>query len=179
MSDTTATAPAPEEPATLVNLKRQIEEFRKRAEREETTLAQVVELTDLKRTLDSALKTVKDELAPRHDELLDSFGDEGVTSKRHKESGKLVYSSRRIWARAAEGVDKAVAAEALLADPDLAAFSERGFNVQSLSAFFNEKAKELEADGTPVTEEALAELVPEAVRDSIALAATHQIGVRS
>lgn len=168
-----ATAPATEKPATLTNLRLAIDEIRDRAEAEDTTLGQVVELTELKRTLDTALKATKDKLAPRHEELLDSFGEEGVTSKRHAESGKLVYVNRRIWARAE---DKPAACEALKA-AGLGDFVQLGFNVTSLSAYFNEAVKGREADGEPVTD--LEDLLPQELRGAIALTEDHKIGVRS
>lgn len=174
MTDT-VTAPAAERPVSTLDLRLLVDALLERAEGEETTLGQVVELTEVKRQLDVALKTVKDKIAPRHEELLEAFADEGVTSKRHAESGKLVYVNRRIWARAATD-DKAPACEALRA-AGLAEFVQEGFNTTSLSAYFNEQAKNAEADGTPVTD--LEELLPESLRGAIALTEDHKIGVRS
>jgi hypothetical protein len=171
----TVTAPAPEKPATPIALRQLVDTLLEQAEADETTLGQVVELTAIKRELDVAIKTVKDKIAPRHDELLDAFGQEGVTSKRHAESGKLIYVNRRIWARPA-GEDKADACQALKA-AGLGEFVREGFNTTSLSAYFNEQVKNAEADGQPVTD--LEQLLPQELRGAIALTEDHKIGVRS
>lgn len=175
MADT-ATAPANERPASLTNLRLQIDELRERAEHVDTVLGQVVELTELKRTLDSALKATKDKLDPRHEQLLEEFAGEGVSSKRHAETGKLVYVNRRVWARPADGHTKDTTAD-LLEAAGLGDYVERGWNTTSLSAYFNEQVKTREADGQPVTN--LDQLLPDQLRGAIALTEDHKIGVRS
>ncbi len=179
MSDTIATAPeANERPVSRNTLKHQIEDLRERAEGEQTTLAQLVELTQLKRDVEAGLLRVKKAIEPREEEVLRIFAERGEKSARDAASNKIAYINRRVWCRPAEGVDKAAAAEAMLADPDLSAFVEQGFNVTSLSAFFNEQAKELEAEGRPVTDDALIDLIPEPLRGVLALAPTYKVGVR-
>lgn len=171
------TAPAEEQPVSIHALAQLIEGLRDRAIAEDTTLGQVVELTDLKRTLDAELKRVKDELKPLEEAMLDEFAERGESSARHAATGKLVYIRRQIWARAAE--DKAAACAALRA-AGLDEFVAESFNTQSLSAYFRELAKnELEAKGIPTTQEALEQLLDEPLRDAIALTQDNQIGVRS
>lgn len=170
------TAPAKAKPVSLTSLRLIADDLRERAEAEGTVLGQVVELTALKRELDVSLKAVKDALSPRHEELLDAFAQEGVSSKRHAETGKLVYINRRVWARPAEGEDKDSTADALVA-AGLGEYVERGWNTTSLSAYFNEQVKAREADHQPVTD--LDEMLPQELRGVIALTEDHKIGVRT
>lgn len=142
---------------------------------EQTTLGKIIELTDRKRELDKELRAVKGELEPLHAQMLDEFATRGETSARHAASGKLVYINRRVWARAADS-DKDRAYEALVA-AGLNEYAQRGFNVTSLSAYFNERVKERAAEGNPVTD--LAELLPAELREAIDLTEDHTIGVRS
>ena len=145
-------------------------------QRGEDHLTLFVELNEQKATLERHLRATKEELDALERQLLDEFSQEGVTSKRHAATGKLVHITRRIWARAAGG--KAEAAEALRAHGgELAEFVELGFNTNSLSSYFSEQAKRRAEDHDPVTD--LAELVPADLRDAIALTDTHSLRVRS
>lgn len=173
MADT-ATAPANEEQPVLITLATVGSTLREQAENQETTTAQIVDLTEIKRELEKQLKAVKRSLEPRHAEMLDTFAQRGETSARHAESGKLVYVNRQIWARA-DG-EKADACEALRA-AGLEAFVSEGFNTHSLSGYFREKRDELEAEGTPVTD--VEALLPDELRGQIALTEDLTIGVRS
>ena len=142
----------------------------------EDHLTRFVALNDRKGELERNLRLVKDQLYALELQLLDEFSQEGVTSKRHAATGKLVHITRRIWARAAGG--KAQAAEALRAHGgELAEFVELGFNTNSLSSYFSEQAKRRAEDHDPVTD--LAELVTADLRDAIALTDTHSLRVRS
>lgn len=175
------TAPDAERPASLNDLRRTIDDLVTRAEEEETTLARFVELSELKRTLDQALTAsgrIKTGLADAQASLLDAFGEEGVSSKRHADSGKLAYINRRVWARPAEDVDKAEACVALRA-AGLGDFVSEGFNTQTLSSYFGEQIKAREADGVPVTDADLDGLLPDELRGQIELTPDHKIGVRS
>jgi hypothetical protein len=139
-------------------------------------LDQFVTLSDRKQDLERDLRGVKDDLGTLEQQLLDEFATEGVSSKRHTASGKLVHITRRIWARAAAG--KADAAQALRAHGgELAEFVELGFNTQSLSSYFSEQAKRRADDHDPVTN--LAQLVPVDLQSFIELTDTHSLRVRS
>jgi hypothetical protein len=108
--------------------------------------------------------------------LLDEFAAEGVSSKRDVHTGKLVYLSRQVWARAA--VDRAETAEALSRhDGALAAFAKLDFNVQSLSAYFREELRNRAENHDPVLDLSL--LVPEDLRPYIALTDDHKLSVKA
>lgn len=141
-----------------------------------TALDEFVRLTHAKKDLEAQLRLIKDQLAPLEKTLLDEFSAEGVNGKRHAATGKLVSITRQIWARAAGG-DKAAAAEALKRCPDTAAFVEPSFNVNSLSAYFREKARDAEAAGQPVLDPA--ELLPAELHGAIDLTDDFKLSVRS
>lgn len=139
-------------------------------------LDQFVERKARKAALERDLRLVKDELAPLEQQLLELFTQEGVSGKRHAASGKLVSITRQIWARAVGG-DKEAAADALANIDYLAAFVQRGFNVQSLSAHFREEARNyLERVGEPV---ALEQLLPTQLHGLIELTQDFTLSVRS
>lgn len=141
-----------------------------------TLLDRYVALAAEKSSLDGQLTAVKDELALVEQQLLDEFTREGVTSKRHAATGKLVHVTRRIWARA--NGDRTATAEAISrAGGEISSFAHLDFNVNSLSAYFREQAREREATGDPVTD--LATLVPAVLREHIALTEDHRLSVRS
>jgi hypothetical protein len=171
----TVTAPAAERPVTLTELRKLIRQLAAKGEGEDTTLGQVIELTELKRTLDQELKNVKAEIGPREEALLGEFADLGVTSMRHEQTGKLAYVRRQIWARPAVE-DRAEACDALR-QAGLGDYVAESFNVQSLSAYFREQVKEREGNGEAVT--SLDELLQDGLRGVIELTEDHQIGVRS
>lgn len=171
------TAPAEEQPVSVHQLTKLVEDLRDRALGEDVITGKIVELTELKRVLGLELDRVKKALAPLHEEMLDEFAERGDSSARHAASGKLVYINPKIWARAA--TDKPSACVALRA-AGLGDFVEEGFNTNSLSSYFRELAKsELEAKGIPITDEAIEALLPEPLRGEIALTIDRQIGVRS
>lgn len=141
-----------------------------------TILDQFVDAKARKTRLERDLRLVKDELKPLEATLLELFTAEGVSGKRHAETGKLVSITRQIWARAADG-DKDAAAAALEEDPILASFVQKGFNVQSLSAYFREQAAtHLEATGEPAD---LLQLLPTHLHGLIELTEDHTLSVRS
>lgn len=139
-----------------------------------TTLDQFVALTERKRDLERQLRFIRDELAPLEAQLLDEFSAEGVRGKRHDASGKLVSITRQIWARAHDG-EKDMAADALEA-AGLGDYVQRGFNTNSLSAYFRELAKQHAEAGNPVD---LEQLLPEALRGAIDLTEDHKLSVRA
>lgn len=141
----------------------------------QTTLDQFVALKDRKADLERQLRTIKDELTPLEQQLLDEFAAEGVAGKRHAATGKLVSITRRIWARAHDG-DKPAACAALQA-AGLGDYVEQSFNTNSLSAYFRELAAQQESAGTPVAD--LQQLLPEQLRDAIDLTQDHTLSVRS
>jgi hypothetical protein len=169
-----ATAPAAERPTTLHELRKLIRQLQSRGEQDETTLGQVIELTELKRTLDQELKNVKEALKVPAEKLLTEFADEGVSSKRHADSGKLAYINRQIWARAV--ADKELACDQLR-KAGLGDYVAESFNTHSLSAYFREQIKAAEAEGNAVTD--LGDFLPDELRGSIELTEDHVIGVRS
>lgn len=139
-------------------------------------LDEFVDLADQKAALERQLRGVKEQLDILETELLDEFAQEGVSSKRHAASGKLVHITRRIWARPATA--KADAARALQQHGgELAEFAELGFNVQSLSSYFSEQAKRRADEHDPVTD--LTDLLPGDLQGFIELSDTHQLRVRS
>lgn len=164
-----ATATDVQRPSTIVALRQLIEELRAEAEAEDTVTGQIVGLTEIKREVERALRTVKESLAPRHEQMLDTFAQRGETSARHAASGQLVYVSRQLWARAAGG-DKPAACSALK-EAGLGDFVEEGFNVHSLSAYFRELR---ERDGAIDVDS----LLPAQLRGAIELTEDHKIGVR-
>jgi hypothetical protein len=142
-----------------------------------------IDLTGRKKDLERDLNAVKAQLVPVAEQLKQEFSHRGVRSERHAATGKLVYLTRKIWARArSEGetvtsAERAAAAAAMAADPDLSAFVEPGFNVNSLSAYFRDLAKERAETGAPVMN--LSDLVPEHLRDVLALTEDYTLSVRS
>lgn len=140
-----------------------------------TLLDRYVELAEQKTLLEARLRTVKDSMAATSAELLDQFANEGVTSKRHAATGRLVHVTRRIWARAAGG-NKPAACEALLA-AGLGDFVEPSFNTNSLSSYFREQAKQRQEAGQPVTD--ITDLLPDSLKTAIELTEDHQISVRA
>ena len=135
-----------------------------------------VTLTERKRDLERELRVIKDQIAPVEKRLLDRFAAEGLPGVRHGRTGRMVSITRQIWARAANG-DKAAAAQALSQCPDTATFVEPSFNVNSLSAYFREKARDAAQAGDPVTD--LQQLLPEQLRGAIALTDDFKLSVRS
>jgi hypothetical protein len=141
-----------------------------------TVLDRFVTAKARKTDLERELRLIKDELSPLEEQLLELFTQEGVSGKRHAQSGKLVSITRQIWARAANG-DKDAAAAALENVPGLAAFVQKGFNVQSLSAHFRELARNhLEETGEPAP---LDQLLPTPLHGLIELTEDHTLSVRS
>lgn len=139
-------------------------------------LDEFVKLTETKRDLERDLRMVKEQLKPIEADLLEEFADRGVSGERHAASGKLVSITRKIWARA-KGGNKAAAAAAMAADPELSGFVEPGWNTNSVSAYFRELAATAAADGNPVTD--LMSLVPVELRDVLELTEDHVLSVRS
>lgn len=138
-----------------------------------TLLDEFVGLTRRKKALEADVAEIKRELGPVTAALLDEYATEGVRRKVTTD-GVAVGITRRIWARAADG-DKDSAADALEA-AGLGDYVQRGFNANSLSAYFREEVKRREADGDPVTD--LSDLLPDTLRDVIALTDDHQLTVR-
>lgn len=135
-----------------------------------------VTLTERKRDLERELRVIKDQIAPVEKRLLDRFSAEGLPGVRHGRTGRMVSITRQIWARAANG--KAQAAEALAACEETAPFVEPGFNTNTLSAHFREKAQHVQQEtGVPVTD--LEQLLPDELRGAIALTEDHKLSVRS
>lgn len=139
-----------------------------------TTLDQFVDLKARKADLERELRAVKEDLAPLEAALLEEFAAEGVAGKRHASSGKLVSISRKVWARAAGG-DKDAAADALV-DAGLGDYVQRGFNTNSLSAYFREQLREKTEQGEHV---ALEDLLPEPLRGRVELTEDQALSVRS
>lgn len=141
-----------------------------------TTLDRFIATNARKAELEQDLTLVKAELETLQRTLLDEFADEGVKSKRDAKTGKLVYIARQIWARAAG--DRVATAEALKQHGgELGEFARLDFNVNSLSSYFREQARARADDHDPVTD--LSALVPEDLRDFIALTDDHALGVRA
>ena len=135
-----------------------------------------VTLAERKRDLEKQLRIIKDQIAPVEKQLLDRFAAEGLPGVRHGRTGRMVSITRQIWARAANG--KAAAAEALAQCPETAGFVEPGFNTNTLSAYFREKAQHaVDETGVPVTD--LEQLLPPELRGAIALTEDNKISVRS
>lgn len=140
-----------------------------------TALDQFVALKDRKADLERQLRLVKDELAPLEQALLEEFAAEGVSGKRHAGTGKLVSISRKVWARATGG-DKDAAADALEA-AGLGDYVQRGFNTNSLSAYFREQLRERTDTGEIVSD--LTDLLPAQLRGHIDLTEDAALSVRS
>lgn len=140
-----------------------------------TALDQFVALKDRKADLERQLRLVKDELAPLEQALLEEFAAEGVSGKRHAGTGKLVSISRKVWARA-HGGDKGAAADALEA-AGLGDYVQRGFNTNSLSAYFREQLRERTDTGEIVSD--LTDLLPAQLRGHIDLTEDAALSVRS
>lgn len=136
----------------------------------------LVDLTASKKAIEADLKNVKEQLAEVSERVMAHLADEGLDSVKDASSGKTIYLNRRIWARAA--TDKPAACEALRqAGGVLADYVEETFNTNSLSAYFREEAKRIAAEtGQPVTD--LGVLLPDDLREHIALTEDHVLGVR-
>lgn len=141
----------------------------------QTTLGQIIELTERKRSLESEARLLKDQLEPLHRQLLEEFADQGLTSARHAASGKLVYVSRKTWARAAGG-DKTRAYDALIS-AGLEDYAERGFNTNKLSAYFRELIKQHEDNGEAITDPTV--LLPAQLQGVIELTTDNTVAVRA
>lgn len=138
-----------------------------------TLLDTYVELNRRKRELEAEVNLLKKQIAPIEAELLDEYAAEGVRSKGTQD-GATVYLTRKIWARATDlGKPAACAA---LKRAGLGDYVEEGFNTNSLSAYFRERAKELEEQtGAPV---AIDDVLPSELRDVIALTEDHKLNIR-
>jgi hypothetical protein len=131
-----------------------------------TTRQQFVALTVFKRDLEGQLRRIKSEIASREQAILEQLADAGEDG--YKLGGRTVYITRKVWARAASS--KPDACQALKA-AGLGDYVEEGFNTNSLSAYFREQR-----EAQPLV--ALDSLLPEQLRDHIALTEDHQLGLR-
>lgn len=161
---------------TLTDLRKLVEWLRDDAQARPSNVGKVAAMTLVKRELERSLKSIKRELEPLNQAVLDEFADRGVTSMRDAATGKTVSMSRKVWARRADGIDSGVACEGLEA-AGLGDFVEQGFNTHSLSGYFRELVKERMAEGDPVDD--LDELLPEPLRGLIALTDDQTVGVAS
>lgn len=142
-------------------------------------LDEFVRLTIRKQLIEAAKRKTTGRLAELEAQILEDFATNGESGRRHAATGTLVSTARRIWARVAREGDEATdaererAADALIA-ADLGDYVQRGFNVNSLSAYFRELAqahdeaqRELPEDQrTPLDVD---QLLPEQLRGAIEL----------
>lgn len=145
------------------------------AEIDMSLLDRFVRVKTTKSTLERDLRLVKLAIDPLQELLKEEFAEEGVSGKRHAATGKLVSITRQIWARAVDD-NRDAAAQKMRDLPDLAAFVSLGFNVQSLSAYFREQARDwLDEHGQPAD---LEQLLPTQLHGLIELTEDHTLSVR-
>lgn len=97
-----------------------------------------------KRRLDAYKKKLNERLAELEQQVLDELAERGERGFKHDGTGKTVSITQQVWARIAKTGDDTTpedrerAADALVA-AGLGDYVQRGFNVQSLSAYFREQ----------------------------------------
>lgn len=97
---------------------------------------QITELNAKKKTLDSEYETLERL-------LLEQYEQEKVTSVTVSvgDRDRIVYASKRFWARKKEDVTSEQVYDALIAD-GIDQLATRGFNTNSLSAYLKDKLSE-------------------------------------
>jgi hypothetical protein len=148
-----------------------------------TTLDRFVALDTLKKGAETIVNATKKQIGDRDQGvmamLMEEFAERGVSSERHATSGRLAHINNRVFPSIADGHERGYVAEVMQGVDELAAFVELGFNLNSIRAFFTERIKALEEQRIPVTEDALARLVPEPLQGLLELKPAPVISVRS
>jgi hypothetical protein len=148
-----------------------------------TTLDRFIALDTLKKGAETIVNATKKQIGDRDNgvmaELMAEFADGGVSSQRHAASGRLAHINNRVFPAVATATSAATSPSACSQVDELADFVELGFNLNSIRSFFTERIKQLEAAGTPVTDEELNRLVPEQLHGLLELKPSPVISVRS
>jgi hypothetical protein len=149
----------------------------------ETTLDRFVALDVLKKGAETIVNATKKQTGDRDDGvmamLMEEFSARGVSSERHAASGRLAHINSRVFPRVAEGYARDYVAQRMRDVDEMAAFVELGFNLNSIRSFFTERIKALEEQRVPITEDALARLIPDELRGLLELVPMPVISVRS
>jgi hypothetical protein len=148
-----------------------------------TTLDRFIALDTLKKSTETIVNATKKQIGDRDNgvmaELMNEFAEGGVSSQRHAASGRLAHINNRVFPAVCDGYERGYVAERMRQVDELADFVELGFNLNSIRSFFTERIKQLEAAGTPVTDEELNRLVPEQLHGLLELKPSPVISVRS
>lgn len=96
--------------------------------------------------LKAQMESIKDEADGLQHELMEQFGQDGVSSINV--DGVTVYLHRQLWAGAADGVPKDTVVE-VLKSVGLGHFVTESFNVQTLSSY----VRDLEREEEPLPDE--------------------------
>lgn len=148
-----------------------------------TTLDRFVALDTLKKGAETIVNATKQQIGDRDDgvmaELMAEFADRGVSSERHAASGRLAHINHRVFPKVADGMERDYVAGVMQTVAEMAAFVELGFNLNSIRSFFTERIKHLEEQRVPLTDDALARLIPDELRGLLELVPSPVISVRS
>lgn len=148
-----------------------------------TTLDRFMALDALKKGAETIVNATKKQIGDRDtgvmEQLMAEFADRGVSSERHAASGRLAHINNRVFPKVADGMERDYVASVMQTIDEMAAFVELGFNLNSIRSFFTERIKHLEEQRIPVTEEALARLIPDELRGLLELVPSPVISVRS
>lgn len=121
--------------------------------------------------------TLKEELAPIHDELLERFQKEG-TKSLSTQNGSTVYLNRQLWASSGEGGAE-VMAEALKLHEETKELVKEKVNTQTLSSWVREKIEEhFGTEQTKKSETELLEALPEPLRAVLKITEKFQLKAR-
>lgn len=103
-------------------------------------LARFAELHKTRKSLESALTDIKNDIAALEQDLMHEVFEQGVPSIKINDA--TIYLHTQLWASPAEGITKQQAALALQQDERTAPFVELGFNAHSISKFYRELAQQ-------------------------------------
>lgn len=110
-------------------------------------IAEYIELSEKKRTLEADLRSLKARIADAREPLLDEFSTHGLKRVADDDTGRTLYIHRAIRIKNM-GDDRTAACEALRA-AGLGHYVAEGFNLNSVSAYFREMLDELDSPVDP------------------------------